>query len=275
MSHAFPFRQIGDFQLTALSDGTMSASLELLSGIKTADADAIQCSAGIDKPGDIHINSYLIRGRRQVILVDTGAGAPGQLISNLAAAGVSPDEVDTVLLTHCHPDHIGGLLNAAKEPVFKRAEIILHPLEAQYWRDETKREMANERGQRNFLLARQTLQAYAPNIHFFNGEKIAGGILPIWLPGHTPGHTGFLIESERERLLIWGDIVHYPHIQSAQPAVSILFDVDPAQAEATRKQIMQQAASEKLLIAGMHLNQTGFARVSREGCGYRIDYTEK
>ncbi|MGR4049765.1 MBL fold metallo-hydrolase [Kosakonia cowanii] len=279
MSHAFPFRQIGDFQITALSDGTLAASLELLSGIEKADADAIQCSAGIDMAGDIHINCYLIRGRGRVILVDAGAGAlnniGGQLIASLAAAGVSPDDVDTVLLTHCHPDHIGGLLNAEKEPVFKRAEMILHPLEAEHWRDDRKRASANERGQRNFLLVRQTLDAYAPNLRFFNGEKIAEGILPVWLPGHTPGHTGFRIDSENECLLIWGDIVHYPHIQSAQPAVSILFDVDPAQAVETRKRAMEQAASEKVLIAGMHLSQTGFARVSREGSGYRIDYAEK
>jgi glyoxylase-like metal-dependent hydrolase (beta-lactamase superfamily II) len=92
----------------------MSASLELLSGIENADADAIQKSAGIAEPGDIHINCYLIRGRGRVILVDAGAGPSaqcrGQLNVNLAAIGVSPDDVDTVLLTHCHPDHIGGLL---------------------------------------------------------------------------------------------------------------------------------------------------------------------
>lgn len=275
MNHAFPFRQIGDFQITALSDGTMSASLDLLSGIETANANIIQSSAGIDKPGDIHINCYLIRGRGRVILVDAGAGAPGQLTANLAAAGVSPDEVDTVLLTHCHPDHIGGLLDAEQKPVFKRAEIILHPLEAQHWRDDKKREMANERGQRNFLLARKTLEAYTPNIRFFNGEKIAEGILPVWLPGHTPGHSGFRIDAGNECLLIWGDIVHYPHIQSAQPTVSILFDVDPAQAEETRKKIMEQAVNEKMLIAGMHLNQAGFARILRDGSGYRIDYAEK
>ncbi|MDJ0475642.1 MBL fold metallo-hydrolase [Pantoea eucalypti] len=275
MINPFPFRQVGDFQITALSDGTINASLELLSGIENADAGAIQYRAGIDKPGDIHINCYLIRGRGRVMLVDAGPGAPGHLMANLAALGVRPDDVDTVLLTHCHPDHIGGLLDAEKEPVFKCAEIILHPLEAQYWRDDKKREMANERGQRNFLLVRQTLNVYAPNIRFFNSGKIAEEILPVFLPGHTPGHTGFRIDSGNERLLIWGDIVHYPHIQSAQPAVSILFDVDPAQAGETRKKIMEQAVSEKLLIAGMHLNQAGFARVHRDGSTYRIFYSDE
>lgn len=278
MSHSIPFRQIGDFQVTALSDGTMPASLDLLSGIKKADADIIQFNAGIDKPGDIHINGYLIRGRGRVILVDAGAGPlsgiGGQLNLNLAAAGVSPDDVDTILLTHCHPDHIGGLLDSEKQPLFKRADIILHSLEAQYWQDDEKRNIANERGQRNFFLARQTLQAYASKVRFFNGEKIAEGILPVWLPGHTPGHTGFRIDSGNQCLLIWGDIVHYPHIQSAQPDVSILFDTDPAQAEKTRKKIMEEAASEKLLIAGMHLSQAGFASILRADSGYQISYAE-
>lgn len=278
MSHPLPFRQIGDFQITALSDGTMSASLELLSGIENADANAIQKSAGIAEPGEIHINCYLIRGRGRVILVDAGAGplntAGGQLIASLAAAGVSPDDVDTVLLTHCHPDHIGGLLDPEKQPVFKHTEIMLHPLEAQYWQDDEKLSMANERGQRNFRLARQTLHAYAQKLRFFNGDKIAGAILPVGLPGHTPGHTGFQIDADGQCLLIWGDIVHYPHIQSAHPEVSILFDADPAQAEETRKNIMGKAASKKMLIAGMHLGQSGFARILRAGNGYRMVWSE-
>ncbi|AWS96321.1 MULTISPECIES: MBL fold metallo-hydrolase [Citrobacter] len=278
MSHFFPFRQIGDFQITALGDGTMSASLDLLSGIEKADADVIQNDAGLDEPADIHINCYLIRGRGRVILVDAGAGPlsnkGGQLNVNLAAVGISPDEVDTVLLTHCHPDHIGGLLDPEKRPVFQRAQIMLHPLEAQHWLDDKKLSMANERGQRNFGLVRQTLHAYARNLRFFDGDNIAEGILPVWLPGHTPGHTGFRIDADDKCLLIWGDIVHYPYIQSAHPNVSILFDTDPAQAEETRKKIMEKAVSKKMLIAGMHLGQAGFASIFREGSGYRISYSE-
>lgn len=161
MNHPFPIREIGDFQITALSDGIISASLDLLSGIEKAEADLIQRNAGINEPGDIHINCYLIRGRGRIILVDAGTGMPGNsgglLTESLAAAGFSPDDIDTVLLTHCHPDHIGGLLDTEKMPVFKHAEIMLHPLEAQHWQDDKKLETANERGQRNFRLVRQTL----------------------------------------------------------------------------------------------------------------------
>ena len=277
MNHpSFSTHQIGGFLVTALSDGTMSASLDLLSGIEIAEAAAIQHNAQIAEPGNIHINGYLIQGRGRTILVDAGAGGlnhvGGQLKDNLGAIGIRPDDVDTVLLTHCHPDHIGGLLDAEGQPVFKQAELHLHPLEAQYWQDDERFKVANERGQRNFNLARRTLDAYARQVRLFDEGEITEGILPVWLPGHTPGHTGFRITSGDESLLIWGDLVHFPHIQSARPDVSIVFDCDPLQAEETRKKILAQAAKEKLLIAGMHLGREGFANVLKAGHGYCIVY---
>jgi glyoxylase-like metal-dependent hydrolase (beta-lactamase superfamily II) len=277
MKHlSFPSCQIGDFLVTALSDGAMPASLDLLSGIDIAEAEAIQQSAGLAEPGHIHINCYLIRGKGRTLLVDAGTGGRnnvgGQLRANLAALKICPDDIDAVLLTHCHPDHIGGLLDAEGNPVYKNAELHLHPLEADYWRDDEKQRGANERGKLNFRLASQTLEAYASNLHFFTGGEITKGILPVWLPGHTPGHTGFRIDADDKGLLIWGDIVHYPQIQSAQPNVSILFDVDPMQAAETRKNVLQQSAREKLLIAGMHLDQTGFATLDMVDDGYPISY---
>lgn len=270
--------QIGDFLVTALSDGTMSASLDLLMGIKIKNAEVIQHNAGITCPGDIHINCYLIRGRGRTILVDTGTGghneAGGQLTANLAALGVSPDDVDTILLTHCHPDHIGGLLNDEGKPVYINAEIHLHALEAEYWWDDEKQKTASERGKYNYNLARRALNAYGQNVHCFTADKITDDIVPVWLPGHTPGHSGFRINSREKSLLIWGDIVHYPYIQSAQPAVSILFDCDPAQAEETRKNILQYVVKEQLIIAGMHLHSAGFASVVNVEDGYRISYLE-
>lgn len=132
--------------------------------------------------------------------------------------------------------------------------------------------MASERRQRNFMLVRRTLEAYAAKLHFIGGSEITEGIFPVWLPGHTPGHSGFRINAGDKSLLIWGDIVHFPHIQSAHPAVSIEFDCNPAQAEETRKKILQQAVREKLLIAGMHLDRAGFANVLMDEGGYRISY---
>ncbi|WP_368750987.1 MBL fold metallo-hydrolase, partial [Klebsiella oxytoca] len=145
---AFISRQIGDFQVMALSDGSMAASLTLLSGINSDDALEIQRHAGIIAPDDIDINAYLIRGQGRTILVDAGTGG-GTLAASLQAAGVGAEEIDTVLLTHGHPDHIGGLLDAHGAPCFPNARLHLHPLEAEYWQDDGMLNRANERGQRN------------------------------------------------------------------------------------------------------------------------------
>lgn len=275
----FASHQIGDYRVTALSDGHMAASLDLLSGIDTADADEIQRNAGISQPGNIHINCYLIRGRGRTILVDAGTGglnnAGGSLIDNLYAAGSSPEEIDTILLTHAHPDHIGGLLDTEGRATFANAELYIHPLEVKFWRNDTFQNQASERGKRNFELARRTLDVYGPRVNFLSESAIVAGIRPVSLPGHTPGHTGFRIDSGDKSLLIWGDIVHYPHIQSAQPAVSIAFDFDPTQAQASRKKILELAAQEKWLIAGMHFGKPGFAHIIPDADGYRIAYAEK
>ncbi|WP_195481824.1 MBL fold metallo-hydrolase [Klebsiella oxytoca] len=268
---AFISRQIGDFQVMALSDGSMAASLTLLSGINSDDAQEIQRHAGIIAPDDIDINAYLIRGQGRTILVDAGTGG-GTLAASLQAAGVGAEEIDTVLLTHGHPDHIGGLLDAHGAPCFPNARLHLHPLEAEYWQDDGMLNRANERGQRNFALARRTLGAWARRLSFLDEREVVPGIRPLWLPGHTPGHCGFRIDSAPQSLLIWGDIVHFPHVQTARPAAAIAFDSDPAQARATRESLLARAASENLLVAGMHLGGSGFAHVLPTSCGYRLDY---
>jgi glyoxylase-like metal-dependent hydrolase (beta-lactamase superfamily II) len=275
----FASRQIGEYLVTALSDGNMAASLDLLLGIDSTAAGDIQRQAGIADVGNIHINGYLIRGKGRTILVDTGTGglnnAGGLLQQNLVALGVSPEDIDTVLLTHAHPDHIGGLLDAEARPVFTRANVYIHPLEIDHWQDNDKQQRAVERVQRIFALVRRTLNAYKHALHLLDDRELAPGIRPVWLPGHTPGHTGFRIDSLGQSLLIWGDIVHYPHIQTAHPDASIAFDFDPVQAEATRTTLLAQVVAENLLIAGMHFGKQGFAHIFPAGNGYRLAWLEE
>ncbi|MDI7660315.1 MBL fold metallo-hydrolase [Cronobacter universalis] len=272
--HTFASRQVGDYQVTALFDGAMAVGFELLAGIDAAAASEIQSSHGVTPPATIDISGYLIRGHGRVMLVDAGTGgrnnAGGGLSTALRASGVAPEDIDTVFLTHGHPDHLGGLLREDGEPAYPHATLCLHPAEAAFWQDEARLLAANERTQRNILLARRTLERYAPRLRFTDDADIAPGVRPVPLPGHTPGHTGLRIDSRAESLLIWGDIVHYPFIQTAHPSVTIAFDNDPAQAEITRQTVLAQAAREHLLIAGMHTGRHGFAYVQQTGDGYRL-----
>jgi len=272
----FPSQQIGEFSITAVSDGYLSASLAFLSNIDPAEAERLQQAAGVRDPAAIHINCYLVRGRGRTILIDAGAGGfkqwGGELRSNLARAGVQPGDIDTVLLTHAHPDHVGGLLDAAGAIAFPHAELVVHQREIAFWEDDGHLAQASERAQGNFLLARKVFEAYREKTRSFTGSEVLPGISAMPLPGHTAGHSGYRIESEGRSLLVWGDIVHFPQIQMARPDVSIAFDQDPLLSADTRSNLLDVVSADQLLVAGMHLGELGFAHIRRAGQGYGIAY---
>ncbi|CQR42310.1 Beta-lactamase domain protein [Thiomonas sp. CB3] len=272
----FPNQQIGEFSITAISDGYLSASLDFLSNIDPADASRLQEAAGISDPSSIHINCYLVRGRGRTILIDAGAGGfkqwGGKLKANLALAGVKPSEIDTILLTHAHPDHVGGLVDASGENAFPDAELVVHQREISFWEDDGNLSRASERSRGNFQFARKVFDKYREKIRTFTDNEVLPGISAIPLLGHTAGHSGYRLESEGRGLLVWGDIVHFPQIQIARPDVSIAFDQDPLLSAATRSKLLDVVSSDNLLIAGMHLGELGFAHIKRLGKTYNISY---
>ncbi|MCJ2091086.1 MBL fold metallo-hydrolase [Methylobacterium sp. J-072] len=213
----------------------------------------------------------MIRSGGRACLVDTGCGptlqaSAGRLSSNLAAAGVQAAAVDTILLTHMHPDHSNGLSDPSGTALFPNAEIHLNEAELGYW---TVDQNAGSAGY--FDMARQQLAPYRDRLRPFAGEvEVFPGVISVPLPGHTPGHTGYLVASGGHALLIWGDIIHAPEIQVPRPEVTMLFDVDSALAEATRRRTFERVASERLAFTGMHLHFPGWSHLCRRNSSYQL-----
>jgi glyoxylase-like metal-dependent hydrolase (beta-lactamase superfamily II) len=269
---------IGDVVVTALNDGMIGDAtfnfFDFVTNLSKDAAEALHRAAFRVVPPRLAVNAFLLYLPDRIVLVDGGCGATmgptvGRLAGNLAAMGVRPGDIGTILATHLHPDHVGGLVDGTGQATFPNAELVVHEADAAYWSDDTVLAQATDEQDRQFvLLARATLAAYRDRTRTVTAGEALPGITTIPAPGHTPGHTGWLIASGRETLLIWGDVVHLPGVQFAHPEAGMVFDVDGDQAIATRQRIMDMAATDRLRVAGMHLDFPSFGHVVRDGGAY-------
>jgi glyoxylase-like metal-dependent hydrolase (beta-lactamase superfamily II) len=267
-------RRIGDFEVTAISDGSLQASPDVVLGVSREDCKALLGTAA-NNPFELAVNCCLIRHQQTIVLVDAGGGSAvatlGRLPDNLRAVGIAPEAVETILLTHLHSDHANGLVDAQGAAVFPNAELVMHQKEAGFWLDRRVTPDDPERLRRNTLGAQRATAPYRDRIRRVGEGEVLPGITAVLLDGHTPGHTGFLLQSRGERLLVWGDVVHLAAIQVPRPEAALVFDVDPQAAVAARRRAFEWTASERLLIAGAHFDFPGFGHMVREGEGYRFE----
>ena len=277
--------RVGDRTVTALLDGALRIEPAMLQGIDAQEyAEIVEAAFRDPETYRSPVNAFLIEGGDGLVLVDAGTGNAmgpglGRVLANLEAAGHAPEDVSTLLVTHLHPDHIGGALRGG-EAVFPNAEVVVSAADVAFWTDSATRAAAPAEAAPFFDLAAAFVAAYRDRLREIEGEaEVTPGVTAVPLPGHTPGHTGFRLDSGDGSLLLWADIVHVPPVQFARPAVTIGFDSDPAQAAATRKEVLDQAAADRLLVAGAHMEFPGVAQIERAGEGYRAvpvvyDYPE-
>lgn len=220
----------------------------------------------------------LVNTGRELILFDTGNGANGfvprpdggWLAQMLGPAGFAPEQIDVVVLTHGHPDHIGGLMEQGK-PLFPNARYVMGDVEHNFWSAEDRLSAPTESNEyKSAVLFRANVAPLAERTSFIGPDgEVAPGIRAIEAYGHTPGHLAFHIESQGRRLLLWGDCAHHEVASLARPDWYAFFDMDKEQGAATRRRIYGMVAADRIPVAGYHMSFPSLGFVERKDAGYR------
>jgi glyoxylase-like metal-dependent hydrolase (beta-lactamase superfamily II) len=269
--------KVGDLEVTALFDGAAQFDLHWLTAKKVTMNGVAKALHRDPHLLDACDTGFLVNTGRELILVDAGAGAwfgggaLGRLVDSLRSAGYTPEQVDRVLVTHLHSDHIGGLTTQDGKRVFPNADVFVSKAESDFWLSPEMAAKAPKDVQQFFQAAQAIAAPYikAGKWHTFSGsEPIVDGMKIVPLHGHTPGHTGYEFSSRGQKILFWGDTIHEQLVQLSHADITVVFDIDHAAAAAMRKQLFPTFVSEASLIAGPHMPFPGFGRLRKEANGY-------
>lgn len=268
---------LGDFEITALADGTVKLPVTKLLHAKPEKTSAALKRNFLADEVDTSVNAYLINTGSKLVLVDTGAAGLfgptlGNVLANLKAAGYKPEQVDAVVITHMHPDHVGGLMNGDQR-TFPNATLHIDKRDTDHWLSKANLEAAPEDGKGFFQGAMASVNPYVAAgklVSFAGDTELLPGIKARATYGHTPGHSIFEVESKGQKLVLWGDLMHVAAVQFNDPTVTIAFDTDSKAARAQREKAFAEAAKQGHLVAATHLSFPGIGRVvkSAGGKGY-------
>lgn len=268
--------KVGEAEITALYDGFVELDWAVLKNVSPAEVQRLVARMFAATP-KMHgpVNAYLVNTGGRLVLVDAGSGklfgpTAGNLLANLRASGYEPAQVDVVLVTHLHPDHFGGLVDAEGRPAFANALVRVPRADADFWLSEETAARQPENMRPFVEMARHAagvLGAAGKWGTFSWGDEVAPGFKAVQADGHTPGHTAYQLDSSGQRLLLWGDLVHNAWVQFTRPSATFEFDSDARRAAATRKQLLARTAREGALVAGSHLPFPGLGHVRAEGAG--------
>ena len=253
--------KVGRFEVYMLVEGERQGNTGILVG-----ADAALLGRYIPAGGFMQsTNAFLIKTPQMIVLVDTGTGAGGVLLEKIKKLGVDPGQVDVVLLTHMHGDHIGSLQKDGKA-VFSKAKVYLSVREHEYW----TRTQVNQGAVAALAPYRSRIETFEPPQLGSTLRELLPGISPIAAYGHTPGHTAYLVEDSGSKLIIWGDLLHIALVQFPVPEISATYDTDQKAAAAIRRQFMDYAAKNGISVGGMHMVYPGVGTVQSDGEGFKF-----
>ncbi|HET9686287.1 MAG TPA: MBL fold metallo-hydrolase [Pseudolabrys sp.] len=271
--------KLGDFQLTALFDGVWYLPIDD-KFVRNADAAEVnQALAAAFLPPSvlpISFTALLVNTSSKLVLIDTGTAGQivdtaGSMLENLRTAGVDPRAIDTILISHFHPDHIDGIKTKDGAKVFPNAEILVPEPEWDFWMNDANMAPAEGAVKRYFLNAHRIFRDIAAEVGRFKpGVEVAPGIVSLPAFGHTPGHTAFAIHSGNQSMLSMSDTVRNPYLFARHPDWQPTFDMDGPQAVATRRQMLDRVVADRMLVQGYHFPFPACGHMVKTATGYDL-----
>ncbi len=257
---------VGRFTVTALADGYADMPFSYFTGRAPEEIEAAAASQAAARPTGLRImfTQYLVDDGERLVLIDAGPagllGRSGMLPQSLAAAGVAPDRIGAVIVTHAHADHMGGLVAGGRRN-FPNAEVIVDRRDVEHWTDPARRAAAPEFLKSSFDAMGEVVRLY-PRLQRVDGEReISRGISIMDLAGHTPGHIGVRIEDGGQTLIMASDMMFHPSLHPGAADIGFVFEQDPGAARAMRARFFPRAAEEKAVVAATHMPFPGLGRV--------------
>lgn len=270
--------RLGTFEITVLSDGNLTVPAETIgSNVERTEVADFLGSRFLDAETNYpHTNHVLIDTGEARVLVDVGSGerfqpTAGRLSPNLEAAGIDPSDITHVALTHAHPDHVWGMLDDFDEARFPEAAYAISATEFDWWMADNRVNEVPEAMQAVVVGARNALSPMAEQTSMVaDGAEIVAGVRMIDTPGHTFGHMGVMVESEGQQLMVVGDAISHVYVSFEHPDWQPAMDMDKAQAVATRRRLLDMAATDRIPVAGYHLPFPGVGHVIKRGDAYQF-----